>query len=207
MGSQCAKANELMLWHPQPYDCNCWSFIALPLITTAKKISQCSLSETEASSQPVDHFSSNLNKQWFPQVGRKWGQQSSSSSTKSDPFNHYDSLCKHTSEWSVVRGCDAAGVRLRIFFFCDYHQCSRNECRERRGDSDKTSDRLCQDLDCVACVIIKGRWFFFLLFFSKIISLAFPQPEDNRNIILTAEAIRTSGRHTNSGVCKQKLHN
>lgn len=58
----------------------------------------------------------------------------------------------------VGRGCDAAGVRLRIFFFFgDYHQCSRDECGERRGDSDKTSDRLCQDLDCVESVIIKGR--------------------------------------------------
>lgn len=100
-GASVRRLINWLLWHPQPYDCNCCSSIALPLITTTNKISPRSLSKTEASSQPVAPLSSNLNKKWFPKVGRKWVQQSSSSSTKSDPFNHYDSLCKHTSEWSV----------------------------------------------------------------------------------------------------------
>lgn len=152
-----------MLWHPQPYDCNCCSSIALPLITTTKKISLCSLSKTEASSQPVAHLSSNLTRNDFPKSG---GSEFSSREALPPKVIHLTIMtaCVNTllSGRSRLWCCRCAP---EDFFFCDYHQCSRDECRERRGDSDKTSDHLCQDLDCVESVIIKGRWFFFLLFF------------------------------------------
>lgn len=103
-------------------------------------------------------------------------------------------------------------VRLRFQWLSSMFQRCRDKCRESlffffvffkhlvglKGNSDKASYRLRQDLVCVENVIIKGRRredFFFPS--PKIITLSFLQPRDNRSIFLTVAAISTSEHHTN----------
>lgn len=66
-----------------------------------------------------------------------------------------------------------------------------------KGNSDKASYHLRQDLVCVENVIIKDRRREDFFPSPKIITLSFLQPRDNRSIFLTVAAISTSEHRTN----------